>query len=253
MARPRLPAFEPRYCSFESGGGLLHWREYGSGPPLVLVHGLSGSRHWWRSNLPAFSAHFRVYVIELTGFGSAWRHRSLGVEGSADLIGAWLEAQNLQDVTLVGHSMGGQISTIVASRHPERLRALILACASGLLDTDLFRAALNLPRAAVTGRVSFLPTILFDSLRAGPLNLVRSTRDLLGHPTREMLPAIQLPTLVIWGERDALVPPDLGRALADALPNGHYVEIPHAGHVVMVDAPDRFNREVLKFLSSLDR
>ncbi|ADY26106.1 alpha/beta hydrolase fold protein [Deinococcus proteolyticus MRP] len=238
---------------FSHGGGVLHWREYGSGPPLVLVHGLSGSRRWWRRNLPAFSAHFRVYVVELTGYGSAWRHRALGVEGSADLIGAWLEAQDLQDVTLLGHSMGGQISTIVASRQPERLRALVLACASGLLETDLFRAALQLPRAALTGRFSFIPTVLFDSLRAGPLNVVRSTLDLLGHPTGEMLPAIALPTLVVWGERDALVPAALGRTLAEALPHGQYVEIPRAGHVVMVDEPDRFNREVLAFLNSLER
>ncbi|MFC6617437.1 alpha/beta fold hydrolase [Deinococcus radiophilus] len=238
---------------FEHGGGVLHWREYGHGPPLVLVHGLSGSRRWWQRNLPAFSAHFRVYVIELTGYGSAWRHRALGVEGSAQLIGAWLEAQDLQDVTLLGHSMGGQISTIVASRHSDRLRALVLACASGLLETDLFRSALQLPRAAVTGRFSFIPTVLFDSLRAGPINVVRSTLDLLGHPTGEMLPAIALPTLVIWGERDALVPAALGRTLAEALPNGQYVEIPRAGHVVMVDAPERFNEEVLHFLQCLDR
>lgn len=238
---------------FRSGGGVLYWHEYGSGPPLVLVHGLSGSRRWWRRNLPAFSAHFRVYVVELTGYGSAWRHRALGVEGSADLIVNWMTAQDLRDVTLLGHSMGGQISTIVASRCPERLRALVLACASGLLDTDLFRAALQLPRAALTGRFSFIPTVLFDSLRAGPLNVVRSTLDLLGHPTGEMLPAIALPTLVIWGERDALVPADLGRTLAEALPRGKYVEIPRAGHVVMVDEPERFNEAVLHFLRCVER
>lgn len=238
--------------TFQHGGGVLHWQEFGSGPPLVLIHGLSGSRRWWTRNIPAFAAHFRVYVVELTGYGAAWRHRALGVEGSADLIGAWLDAQDMRNVTLLGHSMGGQISTIVAARHPERLRALVLACASGLLETDFFRSALQLPRAAVTGRPSFIPTVLLDSLRAGPVNVVRSTLDLLGHPTREMLPAILLPTLVVWGARDALVPATLGRTLAEALPNGQYLEIPRAGHVVMVDAPAQFNEAVLGFLRCLD-
>lgn len=236
---------------FVCRGALLRWREYGSGPPMVLVHGLSGSGLWWSRNLPALSAHYRVYVLELSGYGSACGRPSLGVQASAGLICAWLQAQHISGAVLVGHSMGGQIATLVASRCPERLRALVLASSTGLLKASLGWEMLQLPRALITGRADFVPTIAFDALRAGPCNLLYSARSLLGHSTRDLLPNISVPTLVVWGGRDALVPPALGRALARAVPGAQYTEFPHAGHVVMVDAAGPFNCAVLNFLCQL--
>ncbi|SMB92509.1 alpha/beta fold hydrolase [Deinococcus hopiensis] len=238
-----------RALAFRHAGAWLGYEVTGKGSaPIVLVHGLSGSARWWRRNVTALSEQHRVYTIDLAGYGQARRQRALRVREAAALIAAWLDQLNLEGVTLIGHSMGGHISLHVAALRPARVRNLILACASGLLRGQPGRVALNLPRALMTGRVSFVPRILADAALSGPLNLWRSARDLLRDSVQDLLPGLGVRTLVIWGERDALVPATLGRALAAAIPGARYEEIPRAGHVVMVDAPEAFNRLVLDFL-----
>ncbi|MFB9992302.1 alpha/beta fold hydrolase [Deinococcus oregonensis] len=240
----------PRVRSLEFRHGLatLRYDATGQGEPMVLIHGLSGSSRWWRRNVPVFSQSHRVYVLDLAGYGGARRQRSLGVREDAALIAAWLDNQQLQNVTLIGHSMGGHIALHVAALRPVRINTLVLACASGLLDGHPVRVALQLPRAVITGRKSFVPRILLDAARAGLPNMWRSTVHLLGDNILDVLPSLNVRTLVIWGARDALVPARLGRALAAAIPGARYEQIAGAGHVVMVDAPERFNSLVLDFL-----
>ncbi len=215
---------------------------------MVLVHGLSGSSRWWRRNLDALTQSHRVYSLDLSGYGSARRQRALSVRESAALIVDWLEAENLHGITLVGHSMGGHICIRVAAGHPQRIENLVLVCASGLLKASAYRTALNLPRALVTGRKRFVPRILTDALLAGPLNLWRNASDLLKDSVQDCLPLISSRTLVVWGERDVLVPLPLGELLAESIAGAQLAVIPRAGHVVMVDAPEAFNAAVLNFV-----
>lgn len=234
---------------FQHGGARLHVSVSGAGRPLVLIHGLSGSGRWWRRNLPAFRHGHQVFVLDLTGYGSARRQRALGVRASASAIALWLEQSGLSGVTLVGHSMGGHIAMHVAAQAPERVDTLILAGASGLLKVPLYRSMLSLPRALVSGRKRFLPQIFGDALRAGPLNLLRSGLDLLKDSVQDILPNIRARTLIIWGEQDALVPLAIGQGLAQAIGGARLEVIPRAGHVVMVDAASTFNRLVLDFIN----
>ncbi|MDL2343872.1 alpha/beta fold hydrolase, partial [Deinococcus sp. MIMF12] len=87
-----------------------------------------------------------------------------------------------------------------------------------------------------------------DAARTGPLKLWQSAGDLLRDSVQDLLPSLTARTLVVWGARDALVPPAIGRRLAAAIPGARYAELPRAGHVVMVDAPESFNALVLDFL-----
>lgn len=224
------------------------YRQSGQGAPLVLLHGLSGSRRWWRSNMTALEAVRRVYVVELVGYGSARHQRSLGVRAAARLLAQWMDALDLRGADLIGHSMGGQIALWLTVLRPERVRRLVLACASGLLRKKWWQVALKLPGAMRRGNLRFVPTILADGVRAGLPNLLRSSRDLLREDISELLPQVAAPTLVIWGERDVLVPPALGRMLAQSIAGASFVSLPRAGHVVMVDAPAEFNRLVVDFL-----
>ncbi|ACO46065.1 putative hydrolase or acyltransferase [Deinococcus deserti VCD115] len=234
--------------TFQAAQATLHVQKTGDGPPVVLIHGLSGSSRWWRRNIPALSREHQVFVLDLVGYGRAWRQRALSVQAASQLIADWLETEDLSDVTLIGHSMGGHIALRAAALAPERVDRLVLACASGLLKTSPTRAALKLPHAMMVGRPSFVPRIMADALRAGPLNLWHGASDLLRDSVHDLLPQISARTLVIWGARDVLVPVALGRTLAAAIPGAEYHEIPRAGHVVMVDAPETFNRLVLSFM-----
>lgn len=238
--------------TYRQNGSSLHFKRSGQGRPVLLIHGLSGSEQWWRHNIGPLQAGHSVYVVDLAGYGAAHKQAALGVRAEAELVCAWIRAENLQHVTLVGHSMGGQIAIYVAAMEPERISGLVLACASGLLKTSFYRTALQLPRAAFVGRKRFLPRILFDAARAGPVNLWRSTNDLLKNNVQDILPKITAPTLVVWGERDPLVPLPLGRLLAEKIPHAALEVIPRAGHVVMVDAPARFNALLLEFMKSTE-
>lgn len=235
---------------FKQEGRRLRVTRYGQGQPVVFIHGLSGSGRWWQRNVPAFAPHYATYVIELVGYGGSRHQRSLGVQDDARMIAAWLEEAKLENVSLIGHSLGGQVATRVVALVPQRITHLVLACSTGLLRGNALRMALKLPRAGVTGRLSFLPRIALDSLRAGLPNLWRSGQSLLRDDVSELLPMMTVKTLVLWGARDTLVPAELGRQLARAIPGAQFREFPRAGHVVMVDAPGEFNRAVLDFLSA---
>lgn len=236
------------FHSFQKDGLKLHYRSTGRGDPIVLIHGLSGSTGWWRYNIPVLALNHRVHVIDLVGYGHGRRQKALGVQGDVDLISAWLEDLQLQQVTLIGHSMGGHVALRLAEQNPDRVANLVLACASGLLKGHPVRLALRLPQAGLKGRRTFLPRILLDSTRAGLPNLWRSSLGLLADDVQPRLSNVKARTLVIWGEQDVVIPSVIGRALAEGIPGARYVEIPGAGHVVMVDAPLAFNREVLRFL-----
>jgi pimeloyl-ACP methyl ester carboxylesterase len=244
---------------YASGSRRLYYRVSGDpqAAPLVLIHGLSGSRRWWRYNLTALESVRHVYVVELVGYGTFGlrrgegarrRQRALGVRDAAALVAEWMDSLDLHGAALIGHSMGGQIALRVTALRPERVCRLVLAAASGLLHRDWWRVALKLPLAMRRGRLDFVPTILADGARAGLLNLVRSSRDLLRDDVAELLPKLRQPTLVIWGQNDVLLPPELGRAIAAGLPQARFVLLPAAGHVLMVDDAPAFNREVLAFL-----
>lgn len=234
--------------TFQDGPLTLRYAVEGEGPPLVLVHGLSGSRHWWRFNLPALRAVRRVYTVELAGFGSARGTPPLPLAESADLIARGLERLPDGPADLIGHSMGGQIALHLAARHPALVRRLVLADASGLLRVNFWRVALRLPAAGLAGRPDFLPVIARDALASGLPTLLRATRDILRDDVAELLPRVKAPTLVVWGGRDVLTPPELGRRLAAGIAHARLTVFPRAGHVVMVDAAEDFNREVLAFL-----
>src|SRR5688572_29399483 len=156
----------------------IHSLEFGQGDEqIVLLHGLAGSARWWRRNVAALAKRYRVLLPELVGFG---RSRATGrlppVSDTADLLDAWMGAMRLGRVHLVGHSMGGQISIHLASRHPDRLDRLVLVDAAGiprpLTPRYALRFAMEVGPLWRWGDPRFLPTVVRDALTAGPKSLV---------------------------------------------------------------------------------
>ena len=107
---------------------------------------------------------------------------------------------------------------------------------------DLVRAVRRLPP-------SFLPVLAADALRAGPLTIARAAREILASDASPKLARIRAPTLVVWGEHDALVPPEIGRQVSRLLPDARFALIEGAGHTPMWDRPREFNRVVVEFLT----
>ncbi|HEX6133976.1 MAG TPA: alpha/beta hydrolase [Longimicrobiales bacterium] len=226
----------------------------GEGPPVVLLHGLSGSHRWWRFTTPVLARRHAVHVPELVGFGgSRGGGRQPDIREMAGVVAEWLRALDLTECRLVGHSMGGQIALHIAAEHhmPERLA---LVCASGMPRTWSVRDATRMvadvlpPRA--WGSKLFVPTIAVDAVRAGPRALLFATRHLLSDDVTPLLARIACPTLLVWGELDPLVPLEHGRRMAELIRGARLVVIRDAAHNPMADRPAEFNRVLLDFLDT---
>ena len=234
-------------------GHRVYSEHFGAGAPVVLLHGLSGSQRWWRYTVPALAREYAVHVLDLVGFGASRRPpRQPSIAEMAALVAAWAGRLGIERPHLVGHSMGGQIALhLAAGDHP--LRSLVLVDAAGLPRAYTLREVARFvadalpPRAWGTPR--FLPTIALDALRAGPRALLRAGLHVLADDVSPLLSRISVPTLVVWGEYDPLIPLEHGRRLADAIRDARFVVIAGAAHNVMCDRPAEFNRVLLDFLA----
>jgi pimeloyl-ACP methyl ester carboxylesterase len=220
----------------------------GDGAPVLLLHGLSGSSRWWRYNIGPLAEHFRVYVVDLTGFGASRGYRFALREAAGHLV-KLIDQLGIARASVVGHSMGGHIAADLAAEYPERVERLVLVDAAVLpFGLSYVQHARSLAREVRRVRPDFLPILVTDALRAGPRTVWRAANDLLHADLSPKLERIGAPTLMIWGEHDALVPVTFGRLLRAAMPKTELVIIAGAGHNAMWDCPAPFNREVIAFL-----
>jgi pimeloyl-ACP methyl ester carboxylesterase len=230
----------------------VYYEVAGEGPAVVLIHGLSGSGRWWAYNVPVLARRYEVYNVDLVGFGRS-RDQRLVLREAGGWFTEWLQAVGIPRAHLVGHSMGGYIATEVAATAPEVVRRLVLVDALVLpMGPGLLRHALDLARAVRYMSMRFLPVLVGDSLRAGPRTMWSATREVLSADLSSRLGEVQAETMVIWGEKDALLNPELGRKLAERLPNACFVCVEGAGHNPMWDRPQRFNELLLDFLGRDD-
>lgn len=226
-------------------GEQVRWRVTGSGPPLVLVHGLAGSWRWWRPVLPALAARHEVQLVDLPRAARLTR-------GSGDAVAwlaAWLGAAGIGPAAVLGHSLGGLAAARLAAHRPELVARLVLAAPVGV-PSGRRLAGHALPLAVSLARTApaLAPTLARDALRTGPASLLRGALQATRSDLRSELSAIRAPTLLVWGERDALLPPALGDVWQEALADVRLVRLPGASHVPMWEAPDAFTAVVADFL-----
>ncbi len=231
------------------GKARIYYETGGDGPAVVLLHGLSGSSRWWRKNTHALARSFRVYVVDLIGFGRS-RGQRFVLEETAGLIAAWMDGLGAERFHLVGHSMGGLVAAELAAQYPERVNRLVLVDAAAVpIGRTLFGSALRLVPAVAYMPLDFLPVLVTDALRAGPLTLLRASYAIHQADITADLARIAARTLIVWGEHDTLLPVERGRALHQALPGSEFVVMRRAGHNPMWDRAEEFNRAVEEFLT----
>jgi pimeloyl-ACP methyl ester carboxylesterase len=269
------PAIEAR--SLLLHGHRMTYRVGGDGPLLVLIHGIAGSSATWLDVMPTLARRYRVLAPDLLGHGESAKPRgdySLGAyaSGLRDL----LAALGYERCTVVGHSLGGGIAMQFAYQFPERVERLVLV-GSGGLGPDLH---LSLRAAALPGAEYLLPLLCgpvvrnvgdtvsrvlsrtrlraaadmeeiwqgFRSLdsteaRQAFLHTVRSAIDLSGQrisATDRIYLAQHAPTLILWGERDPIIPVAHGREANRLIEGSQLVVFPHSGHFPHRDEPAAF-------------
>ncbi len=268
------------------GDMSTHYLTGGEGPPLVLLHGHGDSSEIWRRVLPALARTHRVYAPDTPGAGNSAKLAAYSLPPAfySDFLAKFLDSLGLARAALVGHSHGGNTALRLALAAPERVTALGLVDSSGLgraINPALI--ALTLPGygdaaiawmsmplgasqwAAMLASLAFAfpplapPAWLALQYRLaqtpghlqGTVACLRGELNLWGQ--REVfldeLPGLGMPTLVVWGANDMVVPSYQARAAASRLGNGRLVLIPNCGHLPQVERPDRFVAALGRFLA----
>lgn len=247
---------------------------YSAGPakgePVVLVHGLgkAAARDWARV-IPALAQRYRVYALDLPGFGESDKgNRLYTPDNFARVLESVLEKRVTRPFTLVGHSMGGTVALAYAAEYPQRASRLVLVDAAGVLHRSVyaeFLARVGAQRAIGMDSPWFESVVRAIQIRAenlplrGEFGLERSSvrRLLRGDPSAisalamvehdfsRTLREITVPTLIVWGADDTIAPLRTGQALASAIAHARLVVMEGAGHAPMVQMPERFNPIVL--------
>lgn len=238
----------PPYSFWESRAG--------SGSPVALIHGLGGSSRWWGKNVDALAQRHTVAALDLVGFGRNASFfappRAMPPFGEMSaLVARWLETFG-ERVHLVAHSMGGLIAIRLAAERPELLRSLTLVCAAGIpfaLDPAPHLRAMPQP---IRGAVKITQFALPDFLRAGPTAVAVAGARILLTDVRTWLAAIEVPTLVVWGAHDPVVPLHYGEEMHRAVAGSRMVVLPNAAHVPMWEEPAAFNAAVMEFVDAID-
>jgi 2-hydroxy-6-oxonona-2,4-dienedioate hydrolase len=222
----------------------------GDRPPIVLVHGWGVAGGYLYPLAGELATDFTVYVPDLPGHGLSSKPRhALTLDDLADTLAAWMRASGIEKSVLVGQSFGCQIATRLAEQHPGRLRALVL------IGPTVDARARNLPRqirrlmlASVWEPVSLLPLIARDYVRMGLRRLAGELRWMFADAIEQRLPGITVPSLVIRGARDAVVPRQWASEVAALLGGADVVPIPGGGHAVQYGHPGAVAQMIRDFV-----
>jgi len=164
-----------------------------------------------------------------------------------------MAAEGLAPAHVAGHSLGGAVAARLAARHPERVDRLVLVDAAirpeGKRPNPRAADVVHTVRSGVPG---FAPLLVRDLLRCHPWSFVAATVDALQPDWETHLARISSPTLVVWGEHDAITPLALGRDIAETLADARLIVLPNAGHNPMWESAEAFNTAVLRFLTDWD-
>jgi 2-hydroxy-6-oxonona-2,4-dienedioate hydrolase len=237
------------------GGRRMHARA--AGPPItpgrrpiVCVHGLLVSSRSMRPSTRRLARSRRTVAVDLPGFGQSDDPPApLDLPGLADALAAWMAAAGLAPAVLLGNSFGCQVIAEAAARHPGCLERAVLI--GPTVDPHHRGVVQQVARLLLDGTrepLPYLPVVARDCIDGGLGLLLRTARHALRDRIERKLPLIRVPTLVVRGGRDPLVPQRWAEEATRLLPDGRLVVIPGAGHAVNYNAPDDLARAVHAFL-----
>ncbi|MCL4499864.1 MAG: alpha/beta hydrolase [Chloroflexi bacterium] len=257
-----------------------HYLDRGSGQPVILLHGLGAWSYSWRRNLGPLSERNHVYAPDLKGFGLTDKPAgsSYSIESQADFVVAFMDKLAIKRAVFVGNSLGGSIALHVYQKHPEKVKALVLVDSAGYQVGPASPIA-SVPsplRPVATRGIALSRWFVRDQLSAAyfdpETHLTAETVDGYYLPTRtrgienaalglwrdlklkdetSLIRTVHVPTLIVWGKNDRIIPLSCAYRFNDDIPGSRLALIDRAGHACFEEAPAQVNGAISGFLSHL--
>ncbi len=260
----------------DNQGVKIYWDELGCGEPLLLINGLGTSAHLWHRSRPVFANHYRTIALDNRGVGRSDVPAGIySIASMAADVNGVLDAAGVGTAHIFGVSMGGMIAQELALRYPQRVRSLILGCTTAGEPTgshavppepDVLMALMRRSASAEESNETFKP-LLYDAgtpcervnedmairVRWYPTaeGYMGQLQGVSGWDSYDRLGNLQVPTLVIHGEGDRLIPCANARILAGRIAGAQLALIPDAGHMFWTDQPAVVHARILAFLGTI--
>ena len=252
-------------------GQKIHYLEAGSGPNLILLHGLGGSSEVWGFNIGPLAEKYHVFVPDQIGFGKSDKpFVNYRIRTYVDFLDQFCKQLKIERPTLVGNSMGGWVAAIYAATYPQRVYKLVLVDAGGYappkdFDTRTFfalnpttREEMKVLSAKVFYNKAFLSDAAIDQamavrLGAGDGYTIKTITESIIRGEDyldDVVKTIKSPTLIIWGREDGLLPLSDAERFHKDIAGSTVVVLDQCAHVPNIEKPGEFNAAVIKFLST---
>ena len=233
----------------------FNYIEAGEGQPIIVLHGLMGTLSNFDEVLKHFSTkNYRLFIPSLPVYDLPLLKTN--VKNLAKYIKKFIEYKKLNDVILMGNSLGGHIALYYSKTYPEDVKALVLTGSSGLYEKSLGD---TYPKRGnyeyikqKTEEVFFNPKFaskeviddVFETVnnRSKTIKVLAIAKSAIRHNMAKDLPKMKMPVCVIWGKNDIVTPPIVGEEFNRLLPNSDLFWIDNCGHVAMMEQPEEFNR-----------
>ena len=218
--------------------------------PVVLVHGLSVSSGYMVPTAVHLAPFYRVYAPDLPGYGKSNKpSHILTVPELSDALKAWMQTQGLQRAILVGNSLGCQTIVDFALRYPESItHAVLIGPTMDPKARSIHQEAWRLLLDMLREPLSLVPVIAREYTAAGLRRTIRTLRYAFQDRMEEHLPSVEIPTLVVRGSRDPIVPQRWAEEVAKLMPRSQLVVIPGAAHAVNFNSPRKLVDVIRDFL-----
>lgn len=278
--RPMKVSNEGSFMTID--GVQIHYITKGTGTPLLLIHGFGAWSYSWRHNIGPLSRDFKVYALDLKGFGLSDKpaKANYSLEAQAKLVSSFMDELGIKKAVIAGSSLGGEIALKLYSMKPECVKGLILIDSTGYLEGP------NGPRVASHPRwfrLALIRTLVLTKwqvrrqlYRAYHMPEKTVTEDIVEEYYRPLkaegmdeaalaiwdtlrleneipiIRSIGVPTLIIWGENDRVIPLSFAHRFKADIPKAKLVIVKNAGHAPQEENPQRVNEAIRNFESSIE-
>ena len=257
--------------SITTDQGIVHYEVFGKGKPVILLHGWLGSWGLWQETMAYLGASYRTYALDFWGFGESGKKReTYAVQDFVSLVDQFMEHLGIARAPLVGHSMGGTVSLLVAMKYPERVSKVAVA-GSPIVGSSLapllklagqrpiafllfnfmgpFRAWMKYFYSRQICTDPRFPDMMDRDLSRTTLeSFLRSIASLRQTDLRPSLAQIKVPAMGFYGDQDKVVDPLQWQHMQRGISSAQIELFPKAGHFMMLEEPADFSQKLKDFL-----